>query len=339
MFSPKFHITSKILNYLTRITESRSAILVSPMVPKWEVKLRKEAMLKSTYASTNIEGNTLSLEEVSELMIGRDIVASHRDKTEVINYFDALEYLDKLAKVPEIQIKDMLKIQEIIMHGVISKTDGCGRFRQGKEYVYVGNALTGEVVFRPPITSQVPALMQSLVDWINSNNTVEINAVLEAGIVHYEMVRIHPFIDGNGRTARALATLVLLRRQFDIKRFFALDDFYNSNRRRYYEILDSVNPKTLDLTNWLEYFCEGVLISIEAVRRRIPQQGIRLKKHHKTIMDYVMQYGHIDAGVYAKLTRRKRATRIKDLHELVDMGLLRMKGKSRGAFYILNGNG
>jgi len=96
----------------------------------------------------------------------------------------------------------------------------------------------------------VPGLVKDLVEWINLEESKELDPVIEAGVVHYELVRIHPFIDGNGRTARVLAALIIYLRGFDTNQFFCLDDYYDSDRSAYYKALQSVKSDTLDLTNW-----------------------------------------------------------------------------------------
>ena len=126
--------------------------------------------------------------------------------------------------------------------------------------VYVGNKITGEIIFTPPPSNEVPILMEEFLAWLNSKKSSKLHPVIIAGISHYEFVRIHPFVDGNGRCARALATLILYIHDFDIKRFFTLDGYYDSDRIAYYSALKSVNQKTLDLTQWLEYFLEGVRV-------------------------------------------------------------------------------
>ncbi len=83
---------------------------------------------------------------------------------------------------------------------------------------------------------------------MNSEEARELDPLIEAGIVHYEFVRIHPFVDGNGRVTRILVTLILYLRGFDTKRFFCLDDYYDSDRQSYYRALQSIDQKTLDLT-------------------------------------------------------------------------------------------
>lgn len=94
MFKPKFKYTNKIVNFLTKISSARELILNSPLIPKWEVTLRKDAIIHSAHSSTSIEGNALSLEEVSELAQGRKIMAGRKDKEEVLNYLKVLENLD-----------------------------------------------------------------------------------------------------------------------------------------------------------------------------------------------------------------------------------------------------
>ena len=277
MFKPKFRYTNKIVRLLTRISAAREVILNSPLIPKWEVALRREAIIHSAHSSTSIEGNRLSLKQVSELAQGREIIAIQKDKQEVLNYLSVLENIGKLAKRESIFEKDILKIHRMVTKDTLDNPDDCGVYRN--RYVIVGNRLTGEVFFRPPKNEDVPGLMKDLLNWINSKGAKEIEPIIEAGIVHYEFVRIHPFIDGNGRTSRVLATLILYKRGFDAKQFFCLDNYYDSNRPEYYKALRSVDQETLDLTYWLEYFVEGVNVSINAVKERVVRlSSERLRK-------------------------------------------------------------
>ena len=184
-------------------------------------------------------------------------------------------------------------------------------------------------------------ITQATKRWIH-----QLHPVILAGISHYEFVRIHPFIDGNGRTARALATLILFLKEFDIKRFFALDDYYDSDRTAYYNALKSVDPKTLDLTDWLEYFTEGVHISISRVReeilrlsskklRRESKAQIALTDRQIKIIDYIQKNGRITAGDIAKMYNISRQAALKELSKLVEHEIIKLKGSGRGAHYIL----
>jgi len=343
MFKPNYKITNKIVNNLTLITEARNTILNATLIPKWEISLRKEALLRSTHASTSIEGNSLSFEEVSNLIQGRDVIAFGKDKQEVINYYKALEYLDDLMtdKKPKLDNKDILKLQNIITNDVLDDPKNCGRYRVGKQYVVVANSTTGEISFRPPITKEVPKLMLSLLNWINDPKTNEIHPVIKAGISHYEFVRVHPFIDGNGRTARALATLILIRREFDIKRFFCLDDFYNLDRRRYIKALQSVDQKILDITEWLEYFCEGVSVSIKAVKDKVinltgKKEQIALDKQQIAIVKFMRDNeGKVTNKQARDLLKVSNKTAYNLLISLIKNNVITSKGQSRNIYYVL----
>jgi len=268
MFKPNFRYTNRIVTLIGKIAASREVVLNSPLVPKWEVSLRREAMVRSAHSSTSIEGNKLTLDQVSKLAEGRNIMASRKDKQEVLNYLNVLERLDAFVEDGKtISEKIVLRIHKQLTKDSLDDPSDSGVYR--KKYVVVGNRLTGEVNFYPPENEQVPSLIQEYVQWLNSSAALELDAVIEAGIAHYEFVRIHPFVDGNGRAARVIAALLLYLRGFDTKRFFSLDDYYDTDRKAYYAALATVDKDVRDVTKWLEYFVEGVAVSIEAVKERV----------------------------------------------------------------------
>ncbi len=138
-----------------------------------------------------------------------------------------------------------------------------------------------------------------------------------------------------------------LSREFDIKKFFALDDYYDSDRKAYYRALDSVNAKTLDLTKWLEYFTDGVLVSITKVKEKV--LTLSLEKHKKEskgqvslterqmkIINLLQQNGKITAGDTAKMFKITRQAALKELSKLVKLGIINLEGKGRGAYYALD---
>ena len=196
----------------------------------------------------------------------------------------------------------------------------------------------------PPPPEEVPSLMKNFIKWLNSEKALKLHPVLVAGISHYEFVRIHPFVDGNGRTARALATLILHIREFDIKRFFALDDYYDSDRNAYYNVLKSVDQSTLDLTGWLEYFTEGVKISILQVKEKVLQLSIEkgrqrekgqiaLTERQIKIIEFIQKNGKITAGDVADMFKITRQAALKELSKLIELEVIALRG--RGAHYEL----
>ncbi len=344
MFKPKFNYTHNIVNNLVEITSARELILNAYLVPKWEISLRREALIRATHASTAIEGNPLTLEEVSKLAQGRKVTATRKAKQEVLNYLSVLENIDKYQKDKKITEFHILKLHKDITKGTLENPEWEGSYR--KIQVYVGNRITGEVIFMPPPPEKVPSLMKEFIEWLNSEESFNLHPVLVAGISHYEFVRIHPFVDGNGRTARALATLILYIREFDIKRFFALDDYYDSDRRAYYSALKSVNQKTFDLTQWLEYFTEGVKVCILRVKEKVLQLSIEGKRRKEKgqialterqmrIIEFIQNKGRITSGDIQKMFNVSRQAAYKEIKKLIELEIIEQKGSGRGIFYVL----
>ncbi|MHC2993969.1 MAG: Fic family protein [Candidatus Atribacteria bacterium] len=344
MFQPKFRYTNKIVKLLTRISATKETILNSPLIPKWNVTLRQEAIIHSAHSSTSIEGNRLSLEQVSELARGREITAARRDKQEVLNYLDVLKNIKNLIKDNFITEKDILNIHRMVTKNTLDHLEDCGVYRN--RYVVVGNRFTGEVFFRPPQNWEVPGLVKDLLSWINSKESKELDSIIEAGSIHYEFVRIHPFVDGNGRTARVLAALILYLRDFDTNQFFCLDDYYDSDRSAYYKALQNVKPDTLNLTDWLGYFVEGVNISIEAVEERIIRlsskrlrkakgRQIALTERQMKIIEFINQNGKITNRDVRKMFKLSNRAALDEINKLIELQILKSQGKGRALHYIM----
>ncbi|MBI3291780.1 MAG: Fic family protein [Elusimicrobia bacterium] len=344
MFKPRYAITHAVLNRLTQIARAQEVIQHAHLVPKWEVSLRREAIIRQAHASTSIEGNPLSLEQVSDLAQGRAVMATRRARREVLNYLKTLEHLHELSPGEGIAETQVLTIHKRLTKETLDNPKYVGAYR--KLQVVVANRLTREVIFRPPEAKEVPHLMKEFLSWLNAKKTSTLNPVLVAGIVHYEFVRIHPFVDGNGRTARTLATLILYKRGFDTKRFFALDDYYDSDRPAYYAALNSVKPKTLDLTAWLEYFTEGVAVSVEQVREKVialsrdrrkrAQTGqVALTERQMRIVEFLHDRGRLTNKELRAMLKVSRQAALKELAKLVRLEVIQPQGRGRSLFYVL----
>jgi len=342
MFKPNFKYTNKIVNHLTQISVVRELILNSPLIPEWEATLRREAIIRSAHCSTSIEGNRLSLEQVSDLAYGREVMATRKDRQEVLNYLSVLENIEKLAAGKIITENTILNIHKSLTQETLENPSDCGAYRN--RYVVVANRLTGEITFRPPSNEYVPSLIRELTEWLNSSEANELDPVLEAGISHYEFVRIHPFVDGNGRTARVLASLILYLRGFDIKQFFCLDDYYDTDRQSYYRALQRVNQETLDLTAWLEYFVEGVNLSITAVKERVIRlSSERLRKTRKgqialtekqmRIIEFINRNGKITNKDIREMFKYSSQAAHKEILKLVKLDVINPVGKGRAFSY------
>jgi Fic family protein len=343
-FNPNFKYTTAVVNNLVEITSAREIILNAYLVPKWEISLRREALIRAAHASTAIEGNPLTLEEVSKLAQGRKITATRRAKQEVLNYLKVLENIEKYQHAGKIPEKDLLRLHRDITKDTLENPEWEGTYR--KIQVYVANRITGEIIFTPPPPDKVSQLVKKFLNWLNSENSFQLHPVLVAGISHYELVRIHPFVDGNGRTARALATLILYIREFDIKRFFALDDYYDSDRRAYYSALKSVDQETLDLTHWLEYFTEGVKVCISRVKEKVLQLSLEGKRRREKgqialterqmkIIEFIHRNGRITSGDIQKMFNISRPAAYKIIKKLRELEVIEQKGAGKEIYYVL----
>src|SRR3990172_3599426 len=306
MFKPNFRYTDKIVTNLTFIAESRAIILNSPLIPKWEVSLRRDALLRSAHSSTAIEGNPLSLEEVSALAAGRDIMVRRKDKQEVLNYLEALERIPEFAKRTPFTSEDFLEIHNVVTKDILENPGDEGVFRNRR--VFVGNRITGEIIFMPPPTEQVPQLVSNFFEWFNSAEANEIEPVVEAGLTHYEIARIHPFIDGNGRTARII--------------------------------------NTLDLSGWLEYFTDGVSVSIKAVKEKViglskdikllKEKGqLALTERQMKIVERLIEKGEITNRDVRNMFDISNRAALDEISKLINMKVVKEMGKGRNIRYVL----
>jgi Fic family protein len=350
VYEPRFQRTDALIAMIGRIEAARSVVLRAPIAAQWESQLRHEALVRSAHHSTSIEGNPLSLEEVTDLLEGRDVTAHPREMREVLNYVEVLDYIDRQYQSrPDKPLSEdtILQLHRLVVHEILPEHEA-GQYRQVP--VVVAVPATGEVRFRPPEWEEVPLLVADLVGWLNSDQANALMPVLHAGIAHYECVRIHPFVDGNGRTARALATLILYKRGFDTRRFFALEEYYNVDRRSYYEALAAAD-RSGDLTEWLEYFVQGIAVEMVRLEERIrglerivgqaavPQTAaMDLNPRQIRALEFLAREPKLTTALYRQWNRVSRATAQRDLSDLVSRGIVAQQGVGRGTYYVLAGS-
>lgn len=339
MFRPNFSYDNKIVNTLLEINSIRDFIVNAPLVVEIELSLKRDALLKSAHHSTAIEGNPLTLNQVDRLAQGLKIEAQKKARQEVLNYLNVLENLDEYPEDGKITEKTVLKLHRDITHYTLEHTYLEGQYRT--EPVHIVNK-HGEIVFTPPAANLIGGEMQEFIEWINEASE-ELNPVIVAGIIHYEFVRIHPFIDGNGRTTRALAALLLYLREFNMDGFITLDEYYDYDRPAYYKALNSVDQKTRDLTLWLEYFLEGFLISISGIKDQIllfssgktEKKRVKLSGKQMKIIEYIHLNGSITNSELQKLLNISRQGAYKYLRGLMNLDLVEKRGGSRSTYYVL----
>lgn len=345
MYQPQFSITNKVLKHIGIIEASKEVIENSPLVPAWEAKFREEALIRTVYHGTHIEGNDLSKTEAEQVLAGHKIVGRERDIQEVLNYRNVLKFIEEFQG--KTISEDVIKhLHALIAHRVLPD-DQVGEYR--KTQVVVKNAETGEITFRPPPAVEVPFLIADFIDWVNSVTGDDIHPAIRAGIVHYELVRIHPFLDGNGRVARAVATLILFSEGYDIKRFFSLEEYYDREPMNYYEALQSVGKERGDLTNWLGYFTEGLAIELTRIKEKVKSLSTDLKikkslgghqlsltERQIKIVEFVQEQGFLqNKGFFELFPMVSEDTVLRELKDLLKKGIVKKEGSTKGAKYTL----
>lgn len=276
-FMPKYTITPRLVKLLADVEVSRQAMIELPVTARMIASLRETAMLTATHHSTAIEGNRLSSEQVREVIAGGgNFPNREKDEREVRNYYRALEYVERHAK----QSQELTEQQVQILHGLAF--DGRERatpYRDGQNVIR--ESRKGEIVYLPPEARDVPALMADLIDWINVQ-VEDLPIPMIAGLAHYQFATIHPYYDGNGRTARLLTTLILHQHGYGLKGVYSLEEYYARDLPAYYTALTvGTHPNyyqgkraEANLTEFLEYFIAGMADSFSNIRKRAEQARI-----------------------------------------------------------------
>ncbi len=270
--NPRYTFTPAMVRDLMEIEAARQGVQLTLLPPATAEVLRQGARLRATHYSTRIEGNRLTLAEAEQaVMAGRRFPGRERDVAEVQNYYRALQQVETWAERGEAISEELIrKLHALIFTGPRARPTP---YRDGQNVIR--DAATGAIVYLPPETADVPRLMADLVAWIGAAEREGLPAPVLAGLAHCQFVTIHPFFDGNGRTARALATLILYRHGYDLGRFYSLEEVYAADLPAYYAALQT-HPQhnyyegraDADLTGWLVYFLD----TMAATFRRVAQE-------------------------------------------------------------------
>ncbi len=354
VYKPIFQINTRMIKHLGRIEAVKEIIDNLDISFIVEKQLRDDAIIRTTHYSTKIEGNRLTLEQTKDLLHGKDIIAREIDKKEVMNYYNCLEWIYSNSQADQkITEKLIKKIHSIVQKGIVGGKL-CGQYREAQNAIYDSN--TRKPVYLPPEAKDVKSLMKFFVNFFNQEK--EIHPIIKAGIAHYQLVTIHPFMDGNGRTARALATFIMYKENYDLKKFFSLEDYYSQDLRGYYSALHKCqgnnyyNNKASDISPWLDYFIEGVAIIFEDLKQnvilrskksagKIDMEYIELLQklgpREKKIFSYFSKNYQLRTRNVANIFKIKDRTARDLINKWINEGILEKRGAGKkDAFYILS---
>lgn len=349
MFEPRYTLTDNIVRMLTAIAEVKGVIERAKLLPEQEIRLRRQALIRMTHSSTSIEGNQLNVRQVEAIYARQKIDAPARDIFEVENYLKALRFIGKIVEQKQpITEKIILRIHQLVTENTLPREQS-GHYRKGPVYVVRHRlGFPKEVMYTAPVAERVPQMMNGLCEWLRKSEKDTIHPIITAGIAHQELAAVHPFSDGNGRTARALATLILYDRGYDFRRLFALEDYYNKNRPAYYSAINigkNYDGRERDFTHWLLYFVKGFAEEIDKVkekvvalaRRRVDkevQSQVFLDKEQMKVLDFLDQMDKITVSDVMDILECPKRTAQLHLQRLKKLGMIVQVGKGPASAYI-----
>ncbi|MBI2191989.1 MAG: Fic family protein [Planctomycetes bacterium] len=307
-WKPVYTITPKVARLLMEIETSRAEVEHTPLPPTVEAELRRQARIRSTHYSTRIEGNRLTLAEAEKVIreAKTDFHGRERDVREVKNYWNALLRVEEWAEAKRPVGEDLIRrLHALVEHGPRAKPTP---YRDGQNVIR--DSASGAVVYMPPEAKDVPGLMSAMVRWIVEAEKTDLPIPLLAGLAHYQFVTIHPYYDGNGRTARLLATFLLHRGGYGLHGFISVEEHHARDLAAYYRALAVHSHHNYyggranaDLTPWVEYFVTTLAGTFEAVRKeakRLAKEGVPVEPEELRHLD---RRARIVLGLFAKADR------------------------------------
>ena len=354
-FFPKFQITQSILNNLMKIEQSRGFLKAAHLSNQWVRKMSRNALLLETHHTTHIEGTQLTFEQSKKILAGKQVLnANKNDIKEVTNYRDAFNLVSNYLKTKSVIQESMIKeIHKELVKGVRGESAKPGKYRDIQNYV--GNAVTKEIIYIPPKPKEVPALMKELVEWINQES--EMHPVLKSGIIQFQFVHIHPFVDGNGRTSRLLCTFYLYKSGYDFKKLFSISEYYDKDRQNFYKAIQSVRENNMDMTSWLDYFVKSFLFQMNEVMevgkkvilKDVLIENYSLSQRQGVIIEHILEnekllpkdFDNLCAKMelIKKTSKGKLASKItkrtlqRDLKDMIDKKILKSEGQTNNKSY------
>ncbi|MCC8370556.1 MAG: Fic family protein [Rickettsia endosymbiont of Stiretrus anchorago] len=336
-FKLNYKITPQVMNSLMRIEAVKAEILYLPLNPTVLSSLRETARLYTTHYSTMIEGNRLDADQIKNIVQHQEhFPGRERDEHEVKGYYAALTQVEKW-------VAQNIKITEIIIqiiHALVMSNGKTNvkptKYRDGQNVIK--DSGTKKIIYMPPEAKDVKNLMHNMVLWINNN---ELPFPVIAAIAHYQFATIHPYYDGNGRTARLLTTLILHLGGYDLKGLYSLEEYYAKNLGSYYEAISIghhnyyMGRAEADITGWVEYFINGMAISFEKVlnqmqevsNKELPDMSALLRKldpKQRKVLELFKQFEVVTSSQIGKVFGFKPRTSAKLCADWVDQGFLKI---------------
>lgn len=317
---PPYTITDKMLNYVSDIMKKIGEANYFESLNRYP-ELRRKSRIRSIHSSLAIENNQLSLFQVEDVINGKMVIGDQKDIQEVKNAYEAYEQIDK---VNPYSVEDLKKI-----HGILTflVEKDAGKFRNHGEAVYDGNV---EIFMAPP-HRLVPTLMDNLFNWMNEVKDT-INPLILSSVFHYEFVFIHPFSDGNGRTARIWQTAILshLEKAFT---YLPIESMIKKSQNEYYKVIDNCN-KAGNATEFIEFMLKMIDDTIDEITKTTTQETAQETTQEK-ILKLIKSNPSITQTQMAKVLGITRDGVSYNIKQLKDNGIIERVGATKNGYWIV----
>lgn len=359
MFSPRFVITNKILGNIVELEKAGLVVDLATLQTDWEMKLKLECLSKRCYSTLHFLGISLDIDDVAKIIKddpGRDdkpaqvalrigVVAKEKDVQKTINWINAnrlvsqTAYLTSKFKQEIFGEKDLVSLNSILGERIVNSTVlGGYREKESREYP--------EITFPPSI--EVKYQMEDIFSWFKGASKQEIHPVVKAGVMLFEILRIRPFEEDNLTSGLLFSSLIMASEGHGMKELWPIEEDLLKNKQRLIEIL-TVSVESGDLTGWIENLTKMYAEAAEKTRIKImnlvgdrpifKSEGgkvISLSERQITIMEEMTIQGEMTIKeIRGILPMVSDDTILRDLKDLILKKLLRKKGKTKGAVYVL----
>jgi len=307
-YQPPFNMTAEITNLIVEIGEYVGTITTYESMHQNPV-LRRESRIRSIHSSLAIEQNTLSLDQVSDVIDGKRVLGPPQDIREVKNAYEAYE---RVADLDPYNVKNLLYAHKLLMEGLVKEA---GTFRSGNVGVYAGDKL-----IHPGTPARyVPDLMKQLMTWLRES---PYHPLVKSCIFHYEFEFIHPFADGNGRTGRLWQSLIL-RKWKDIFAWLPVETLVHENQNEYYRVLQEADNAG-ESTAFVEFMLTMIRDALKELSQTQSKSDVvtnvvrNVATNEGKILALLKQDGGLTAKVLASslgITQRQVQRIIADLKE------------------------
>ena len=341
-----FVLSSALLAIISEIERNRGFLASLQLPKKFLNRLASENEKKEAYYSSHIEGAVTSL-EVALLHLNKPSRKEYGDESlqMIVNNRDALEYIRR-KNANSLSHEMIGELHKILVRNTHKKRPiTVGAYRKGPIYVVDGQ---GQVVYEGPPASDVMRMMDSYVQWTNSIS--EIHPLIKAALVHLYFVHIHPFDDGNGRSARALSNLFLMKQDYPFINFLAPSDYFDHHRAEYYKAIQNAETHGSDATFFILYYLTALAEQLKNIQSEIEKETkakdirdllsqkvhAKLDKKQVKALQWMLEHPEkMTTRKYCKLGQCSDETARKDFNRLLEAGLIQKIGDGRTTVYVL----